>query len=1054
MEVKRQWLLYWAQKLGYLTSKQAKNLAGSPVSVQQLIESKVLSQQQINDSRLFFIDTCLLQEAQKLNLLDATAANDLIKKNIALFQEKQNFSFCLQKNVEIKVLEDIATELHKQNTITDSDIEEFSKIIAKDGTQKTGSAENLLKDIHSYKQFNRYKIIEEIGKGGMGRVFRAFDPELNREVALKILLGGEMADDIAKQRFFREAKAMAKLCHPNIINVHDIGEEREIPFFTMDLVKGGSLRDIIESLNFRQTAEMIRKIALAVHDAHQQGVIHRDLKPGNILIDENDEPKVMDFGLAKISHEKSDLSKSGLIVGTLKYMSPEQASGKIETIDRRADVYSLGTILYEALCKRPVFSGTSMELLYKIVEKEPVPPTKIDPKIPSDLESICIKALDKTPKKRYKSASLLAKDLNNFLQFRPILAKPTTLTTRVIKFTKRYPLVVAMIAILAMSGLICAALYVKASNSEQIAKDNAIEAKKHAIRARDNAAKAKKDEIKALITLAVFYIKERDIAVDSTLQEIETKLREFEVESKTGNDEIDQQNDFSSEKTILKHLKKYATLFLPQKKIEKYDEMEIIPSSFVRQPSLRYFSSRMGKIWDSEQKKIIVEGSDVSTITAFSPDDTKFVAIENGTGKITIYDLPSGKILKQKTYMTDPTRLAFSKDNKYLAVLYYRSRHNNNLFVYQVSNLQPILSKKFVGNDLAFSHDGKSLVVVGSRIPLTFFNLENSEEQTFNKTVARRVALSKNDEKVITASLYDIVVYSNKSDKGDYEKNILTRAHTGEIDKLLISPDNQFFVSFGNKNIVLWDMNDYQKILKIPRKMSLEHTNYANFHQKSLYVFDRRNSYSYQRTSKQLRVYYRAGPQYDTIRKMYKWAESTDLSNRKTSTDAIETISHTGRYIAIRFLDKLYLFDMKQEKLDIIQEHIFDSNALIAFDREQSLYLLLHKGKEKQEMYRWELSTLKKTSFQIDTSMVIWGIHQQYLGILDRQNFFKLYRLSHGREATVWKNLKTGNPEEQRLFRSFAINGQKLIILFHGYLQIWDFATQKKTRCKNKFNQL
>lgn len=278
------------------------------------------------------------------------------------------------------------------------------------------------------RMFGRYQILDEIGSGGMGRVYKAYDSRLDRLIALKVLISGGAASPKQIERFLREARATAKLRHPNIVRLYDIGTEDGQNYFTMDFLEGLSLNAYVQKFLptiFQRVAIMI-KVGNAVHHAHTQDVIHRDIKPTNILVDAQQEPKVMDFGLAKMVSADDHLSKTGDVLGTPAYMSPEQSESK--TIDSRSDVYSLGATLYEVLVGKPPFQGESyIDILHKIVHKDPPAPRKLKPDIPSNLEAICLKCLEKDPGRRYQSALQFVEDLQNFLDNEPILAKPPSL---------------------------------------------------------------------------------------------------------------------------------------------------------------------------------------------------------------------------------------------------------------------------------------------------------------------------------------------------------------------------------------------------------------------------------------------------------------------------------------------------------------------------------------------------------------------------------------------------------------------------------------------------
>ena len=281
------------------------------------------------------------------------------------------------------------------------------------------------------KSFGRYQIGEELGRGGMGVVYKARDASLNREVALKMLLTMGKKEDM--ERFLREAQAMASLRHPNLVMIYDIGEYEKKPFFTMEFVPGCSLKDLAKkkSLNVRAIVKIMMQIGRAVAHAHQHGIIHRDLKPSNVMMENGKEPKVMDFGLAKTSQASRKLSKTGMIMGTLQYMPPEQVEGRLRAIDQQSDVYGLGAMLYELITGNPPFAGGStFNIIHKVLTEIPKPPSEINPRIPKDLEAICMKALEKKKKKRYPTAAAFVEDLAHFSKGKPISARPLTTTRK------------------------------------------------------------------------------------------------------------------------------------------------------------------------------------------------------------------------------------------------------------------------------------------------------------------------------------------------------------------------------------------------------------------------------------------------------------------------------------------------------------------------------------------------------------------------------------------------------------------------------------------------
>jgi WD40 repeat protein len=289
----------------------------------------------------------------------------------------------------------------------------------------------------------------------MGVVYQARHLGLNRLVALKMILAGSHAGPEALARFRSEAEAVARLQHPNIVQIHDIGEHGGLPYFSLEYVDGGSLAQRLDGtpLPTRKAADLVMTLAHAMHAAHQQGIIHRDLKPANVLLTADGTPKITDFGLAKQVGTEKGQTRSGAIVGTPSYMAPEQAAAKPGTLGPAADIYALGAILYELLTGRPPFRAeTPLDTILQVISDEPVPPSRLRPKIPRDLETICLKCLQKDPGKRYASARALGNDLSRFLDGEPIKARPIGPVARLWRWCKRRPLVAGLTA--AVAGLL------------------------------------------------------------------------------------------------------------------------------------------------------------------------------------------------------------------------------------------------------------------------------------------------------------------------------------------------------------------------------------------------------------------------------------------------------------------------------------------------------------------------------------------------------------------------------------------------------------------------
>src|SRR6266545_360676 len=287
-----------------------------------------------------------------------------------------------------------------------------------------------------------YELLEEIGRGGQGVVFRARQKSLNRIVALKVIGLGQWASKAHLKRFRREAEAAASLEHPGIVPIHEVGERDGSCYFSMKFVEGGQLDEVIRRtpMPIRQAAELIAKVARTVHYAHEHGILHRDIKPGNILLDANGEPHLTDFGLARLVESESSVTHTLEVLGTPSYMAPEQAAGNNAGLSSATDVYGLGAVFYQLLTGHPPFAGgTTFETVRLVLDTEPRQPRLWNPKVDRDLSTICLKCIEKDPKRRYSSALALAEDLERWLKHEPIQARRTGLFARGRKWLRRNP---------------------------------------------------------------------------------------------------------------------------------------------------------------------------------------------------------------------------------------------------------------------------------------------------------------------------------------------------------------------------------------------------------------------------------------------------------------------------------------------------------------------------------------------------------------------------------------------------------------------------------------
>ena len=411
-------------------------------------------------------------------------------------------------------------------TVTTGDLSGESTFLHGDSTtQPAGDAVDT-----GTKRFGDYELLHEIARGGMGVVYKARQTKLNRVVALKMIKAGELAGELDVQRFHAEAEAAAQLDHPGIVPIYEVGEQSGQHFFSMGLVEGEGLDTKLKDgpLPAKEAAKLIAEIAGAVQFAHDKGIVHRDLKPANVLIDADGAPKITDFGLAKNISGDSGLTATGQVMGTPSYMPPEQAAGRVDEIGPLADVYSLGAMLYALLTGRPPFQAANvMETLQQVLERDPVSPRTLNPAVDRDLETICLKSLEKDPAKRYATAGEFAGDIGRYLENKPIIARPIGKPARVWRWCKRNPLgatVVALLLFLAVAGPTVAAIQIDTNRRLDAALAGEKEATATA-EAKERETAAALARVKVALASEQAALKRKDRALLETMDSIDAYVK-------------------------------------------------------------------------------------------------------------------------------------------------------------------------------------------------------------------------------------------------------------------------------------------------------------------------------------------------------------------------------------------------------------------------------------------------------------------------------------------------------------------------------------------------
>ena len=332
----------------------------------------------------------------------------------------------------------------------DSSTGSLDEQLSRDNVKPVSGVKEAVRAAAMLGQLGDYELLEEIGRGAQGVVFRARQKSLNRTVALKVISLGQWASKAHLKRFRREAEAAASLDHPSIVPIYEVGERDGSCYFSMKFVEGGQLDEVVRRtpMSIRQAVELIAKVARTVHYAHEHGILHRDIKPGNILLDAKGEPHLTDFGLARLIETESTMTRTMEVLGTPSYMAPEQAAGNNAAISSITDVYGLGAVLYQLLTGQPPFAGgTTYETIKLVLDTDPRQPRQLNPKIDRDLSTICLKCLEKDPPRRYASALALAEDLEHWLGHEPIRARHTGVFTRGKKWVRRNPAIAALITL-------------------------------------------------------------------------------------------------------------------------------------------------------------------------------------------------------------------------------------------------------------------------------------------------------------------------------------------------------------------------------------------------------------------------------------------------------------------------------------------------------------------------------------------------------------------------------------------------------------------------------
>jgi WD40 repeat protein/serine/threonine protein kinase len=655
-----------------------------------------------------------------------------------------------------------------------------------------------------------YEILGELGRGGMGVVYMARQKSLNRLVALKMVLAGAHATPQELVRFRSEAEAVAQLHHPNIVQIYEIGEQDGWPYFSLEFVEGGSLAERLGGVPQppRESASLVEVLARTIHWAHERGIVHRDLKPANVLLavvagpwpaasapspaarqspadrflstdhwSLTTTPKITDFGLAKHLQSDTGATRTGAVLGTPSYIAPEQAAGRGKEIGPSADVYALGAILYEMLTGRPPFRGeTALDTMLQVMSEEPVPPARLQPKVPRDLETICLKCLQKEPRKRYASARDLADDLHRFLHNEPIHARPTGLVERGWKWARRRPAAAALVAMVLLA--VASAFVLGAWHNAELRQE--------ARRTQEQADAARR-------ALADAAQHPRAAARQQWL------ARKSEAEARQQAQLARQQLEHSRRSLYALQLTQVGALWQrdPRRGLELLDDESRCP------PDLRDFTwSLLHRLCRRERGTLPGQGKPVSAI-AFGPDGRTLVSASwDETARI--WDVPAGQVrhlLKGHARMV--LAVAVAPDGKTAAT----ASEDSTIKLWETATGQLVAT--LTGHDnwvkgLAFSPDGRTLASASHDGTVKLWDpLRHELRQTLKGHQGPVLAVCFAPDGTLASAGQDRVV--RLWDRAGQPAGALA-GHTDVIHALAFAADGKLLASAGaDRTIRLWD---------------------------------------------------------------------------------------------------------------------------------------------------------------------------------------------------------------------------------------------------------
>jgi WD40 repeat protein/tRNA A-37 threonylcarbamoyl transferase component Bud32 len=639
-----------------------------------------------------------------------------------------------------------------------------------------------------------YEILGKLGQGGMGIVYKAYHHRLRRVVALKMILEHAADDEQRRARFRTEAEAVARLQHPHIVQIFDIGEHGNIPYVTLEYAEGGSLDKKLHStpLPPADAARLVEILARAVHAAHQRGIIHRDLKPANVLLTADGTPKIADFGLAKKLDASVAQTQSGHIVGTPSYMAPEQAAGKISAIGPATDVYALGAILYELLTGRPPFkAATAIDTVLQVLQDEPVSPRKLQPRTPRDLEAICLKCLEKKAGRRYASAAALADDLERWAASKPVRARPVGALRRLLKRVRRRPAPAAAVVLSGLVALLASGVGVVLLQVRERAQHeqyfNQIRLADSLLSTSNSLLSTSNSQSKSLVR------------ADEILEECPDRLRRWEWRYLKR-----RAYDLSWEK------RPEGTLFSYRQRVRSLAFSPVGPLAT---------ADKEITIWDAStgwQLRCTFSGhTDAVTCVTYNPDGSRLASASQDKTVKVWYATTALELRTLRGHTGWVHSVAFSADGQHLA----SASEDKTVKVWDVTTgeeLRTLTGHTDAVTCLTYSPDGKRLASASNDKSVKLWDAVNGQQLlTLAEHIDRVncVTFSPDGQRLASASS-DLTVKVWDAITGQELFNLA--GHTDRVNSVVFSPDGQRLVSASDdKTVKIWDAATGREILTL-----------------------------------------------------------------------------------------------------------------------------------------------------------------------------------------------------------------------------------------------